>query len=76
MVRVLHQPNLPKEDIKILLRPKHGLNVSRISQALLKDGIRRAAALKAEERTEETCRKNNFKNMIVGAPQHGTRSEV
>ncbi|KAH9371400.1 hypothetical protein HPB48_022266 [Haemaphysalis longicornis] len=66
-VRVLRQPNLPKEDIKIVLRPRDGLNVSKISQALLKDGILRAAALKAEETTEDTFRTNNFKNIIVAS---------
>ncbi|KAH9364425.1 hypothetical protein HPB48_000162 [Haemaphysalis longicornis] len=66
-VRTLCQLDLPKEDIKIVLRPRDGLNVSRISQALLKDGILRDAALRAEETTEGTFGTNNFKNIIVAS---------
>ncbi|KAH9372168.1 hypothetical protein HPB48_010703 [Haemaphysalis longicornis] len=66
-VGVPRQPNLPKEDIKIVLRPRDRLNVSRIIQAPLKDGILRGAALKAEETTEDTFRTNNFKSSIVAS---------
>ncbi|KAH9379591.1 hypothetical protein HPB48_023142 [Haemaphysalis longicornis] len=38
---------------------------TKISQALLKDGILRAAALKAEETTEDIFCTNNFENIIV-----------
>ncbi|KAH9372568.1 hypothetical protein HPB48_020858 [Haemaphysalis longicornis] len=51
----------------MVLRPRDGLNVSKISQALLKEWILRAAALKAEETTEGTFRTSYFINIIVAS---------
>lgn len=45
--RPARQPQLPREDIKIVLRPREGLDVSKISQAMLRDGILRATKLMA-----------------------------
>lgn len=59
------QPDLPKEDIKIILRPRHGLDVSRTSHVLLRDCIIAAAKIDPKEADEDTMRTNNYKNIIV-----------
>ncbi|KAH9377812.1 hypothetical protein HPB48_020410 [Haemaphysalis longicornis] len=57
--------DLPKEDVKIVLRPRDGLDLARCSQALLKDGVLRAANFKAEEVDEDTLRVNTLRNIVV-----------
>lgn len=59
------QPGLPKEDIKIILRPKQGLDVARTSQVLLRDCIIAAANIDPTDADEDTMRTNNYENIIV-----------
>ncbi|KAH9373124.1 hypothetical protein HPB48_015905 [Haemaphysalis longicornis] len=65
--RPARQPQLPREDIEIVLRPREGLDVSKISQGMLRDGILRARKLTAEGAEEDTLRINALKNIIVAS---------
>lgn len=47
-----HSP-LPKEDIKVVLRPREGLNITKVSQACLRDGVLRATGLSYDEVVED-----------------------
>lgn len=63
--RLPHQPPLPKEDIKIVLRPQEGLDITKISHAGLRDGVLRATGIGYEEAAEDILRINPAKNIIV-----------
>ncbi|KAH7945010.1 hypothetical protein HPB49_004747 [Dermacentor silvarum] len=58
-------PELPKDDIKIILRPKEGLNVSKTSHLSLRDSILNAAGIHFNDAIIDTLRTNNFKNIIM-----------
>lgn len=58
-------PALPREDVKIILRPRDGLDLKRCSQALIKDCLLRAAQLKSEEVEDDTLRVNTLRNLLV-----------
>lgn len=58
-------PALPREDVKIILRPRDGLDLKRCSQALIKDCVLRAAQLKSEEVEDDTLRVNTLRNLLV-----------
>ncbi|KAH7959816.1 hypothetical protein HPB49_014007 [Dermacentor silvarum] len=57
-------PELPKDDIKIILQPKEGLNVSKTSHVSLRDSILNAAGIHVNDAIIDTLR-TNFKNIIM-----------
>lgn len=59
------QPALPREDIKIILRPREGLDVTKVSSARLRDGVFCAIGLKEQEAEGDLLRVNPEKNIIV-----------
>ncbi|KAG0418138.1 hypothetical protein HPB47_005113, partial [Ixodes persulcatus] len=59
------QPALPREDIKVILRPREGLDVSKVSSARLRDGVFCAIGLKEQEAEGDLLRVNPEKNIIV-----------
>ncbi|KAH7981201.1 hypothetical protein HPB49_022362 [Dermacentor silvarum] len=63
--QALRLPELPKDDIKIILRPKEGLNVSKTSHVSLRDSILNAAGIHVNDAIIDTLRTNNFKNIIM-----------
>lgn len=65
--RLPRQPPLPKEDIKIVLRPREGLDITKISHAELRDGVLRATGLGYDEAAEDLLRINPAKNIIVAS---------
>ncbi|KAH9380824.1 hypothetical protein HPB48_021355 [Haemaphysalis longicornis] len=58
-------PRLPKDDIKVVIRPRDGLNVARISEATLRDSILRAAGLEQELASTDIFRANQTQNIVV-----------
>ncbi|KAH7949155.1 hypothetical protein HPB49_005662 [Dermacentor silvarum] len=58
-------PELPKDDIKIILRPKERLNVSKTSHVSLRDSILNAAGIHVNDAIIDTLRTHNFKNIII-----------
>ncbi|KAM7315714.1 hypothetical protein ISCGN_005497 [Ixodes scapularis] len=65
--RLPRQPPLPKEDIKIVLRQREGLDITKISHAELRDGVLRATGLGYDEAAEDLLRINPAKNIIVAS---------
>ncbi|KAG0416217.1 hypothetical protein HPB47_006604 [Ixodes persulcatus] len=65
--RLLHQPPLPKGDIKTVLRPREGLNITKISHAGLCDGVLRATGLSYDKAAKDLFRINPAKNIIVAS---------
>ncbi|KAH7949471.1 hypothetical protein HPB49_011035 [Dermacentor silvarum] len=59
------KPHLPKEDIKIIIRPRDGFNTARYSVAQIGDCILRATGLKPEEVVKDSIRINERQNIIV-----------
>ncbi|KAH7949913.1 hypothetical protein HPB49_016830 [Dermacentor silvarum] len=59
------KPHLPKEDIKIIIRPRDGFNTARYSVAQIGDCILRATGLKPEEELKDSIRINERQNIIV-----------
>ncbi|KAH9364187.1 hypothetical protein HPB48_006287 [Haemaphysalis longicornis] len=58
-------PRLPKDDIKVVIRLRDGLNVARISEATLRDSILRAAGLEQEMASTDIFRANQTQNIVV-----------
>ncbi|KAH9364439.1 hypothetical protein HPB48_016653 [Haemaphysalis longicornis] len=65
--RLPHQPPLPSEDIKTVLRPPEGLDITKISQAGLRDGVLRATGISYDEAADDILRTNTAKNVIVAS---------
>ncbi|KAG0418625.1 hypothetical protein HPB47_004702 [Ixodes persulcatus] len=59
------QPQLPREDIQIMVRPPDGLNISKLSDALIRDGVLRAATVTIAEAEDDIYRSCVGKNIIV-----------
>ncbi|KAG0419275.1 hypothetical protein HPB47_004238 [Ixodes persulcatus] len=59
------QPALPREDIKVILRPREGLDVTKVSSARPRDGVFCAIGLKEQEAEGDLLRVNPEKNIIV-----------
>ncbi|KAG0410373.1 hypothetical protein HPB47_012518 [Ixodes persulcatus] len=59
------QPALPREDIKVILRPREGLDVTKVSSATLRDGVFCAIGLKEQDAEGDLLRVNPEKNIIV-----------
>ncbi|XP_077528376.1 uncharacterized protein LOC144140039, partial [Haemaphysalis longicornis] len=58
-------PQLPKEDIKIILRPRDGLNVKKLSDAQIRDAVFAAASVTRDEAEEDILRSNPTKNIVI-----------
>lgn len=68
-------PALPREDIKIILRPREGLDVTKVSSAGLRDGVFRAIRLAEQEAEGDLLRVNPEKNLIVISTPSMKRAE-
>lgn len=73
--RAPRQPHLPSEDIKIVLRPRTGLDVTKVSHAGLRDGVLRATGLTHDEAVEDLLRINSEKNIIVASTPSMQRAQ-
>lgn len=58
-------PKLPKDDIKVVIRPRDGLNVVRVSDAALRGSILLAAGVEPETSIEYLLRANTEQNIRV-----------
>ncbi|KAH9361040.1 hypothetical protein HPB48_002902 [Haemaphysalis longicornis] len=61
----LQLPALPREDIKIILRAREGLDVTKASSAGLRDGIFRVIGVAEQEAEGYLQQANAEKNLIV-----------
>ncbi|KAH9369022.1 hypothetical protein HPB48_002632 [Haemaphysalis longicornis] len=58
-------PRLPRDDVKVVIRPREGINVARVSDATLRDSVLQAAGLEPAEATEDLLRVNHEQNILV-----------
>ncbi|KAH9361160.1 hypothetical protein HPB48_003022 [Haemaphysalis longicornis] len=58
-------PQLPKEDIKIIPRPRDGLNVKKLSDAQIRDAVFAAASFTRDEAEEDILQSNPTKNIVI-----------
>lgn len=65
---------LPREEIKIVLRPRGGLNVGRIDASRLMAAIFAAAGTSLQESKEDTMCTNVAQNIIVISTSHEGRA--
>ncbi|KAH9368169.1 hypothetical protein HPB48_016987 [Haemaphysalis longicornis] len=68
-------PHLPREDLKIVVRPRNGLNVSELSEAQLRDCITRATGLEPTQAADDILRTNPKQNTFVISTPSVTRAE-
>lgn len=67
---------LPKEDIKVILRPRGGLNVARTEAPKLMEAIFEMAGTTLQESREDTICTNNAQNIIVISTPHEQRARM
>ncbi|KAL1416927.1 hypothetical protein MTO96_027369 [Rhipicephalus appendiculatus] len=67
-------PLLPRNDFKIVIRPRGGLDVATTGTVRLASAIYRAANVPAHEAGEDTVCSNNRQNIIVGSIRHATHA--
>ncbi|KAH9362783.1 hypothetical protein HPB48_015254 [Haemaphysalis longicornis] len=60
------------DNIKVVIRPRAGLNVARVSDATLRDSILLAAGLEPETATEDLLRANHEQNILATVPRRDT----
>lgn len=63
-------PKLPKDQIKIIVRPKGGLDVSRADVVLLAQALAMAAALSEQQAKDDTVCPNKVQNILVISTPH------
>ncbi|KAH9379065.1 hypothetical protein HPB48_021932 [Haemaphysalis longicornis] len=75
-IRLPRQPALPKGDIKIVLRPRDGLDNAKMNDAQIRDGAVSATAIKKEEAEDDLLRTIPKQNIIIlhGDEQHRNTS--
>ncbi|KAG0427807.1 hypothetical protein HPB47_025169 [Ixodes persulcatus] len=69
-------PHLPREDLKIVVRPRNGLNVSELSEAQLRDCIARATGIEPEQAADDILRASPKQNTFVISTPSVTRAEA
>ncbi|KAH7972570.1 hypothetical protein HPB52_013566 [Rhipicephalus sanguineus] len=75
VLRAGKMPPLPQDDIKIVIRPRGGLNISKIGAAAMADAILTAAGISQEDLCHDTLCPNLQQNiMVVTIPQRENAS--
>ncbi|KAH6944760.1 hypothetical protein HPB50_004940 [Hyalomma asiaticum] len=67
-------PPLPREEIKIVIRPQGGLNILKIGAPTVTTAIFAPAKIAKEESTEDTVCPNPRQNIVVGTIQDSVPS--
>lgn len=67
IIRAGRMPVLPKEDTKIVIRPRGGLNISKIGAAAVADAILAAAGIRPDELSQDTLCPNLQQNIMVAS---------
>ncbi|XP_075534351.1 uncharacterized protein LOC142568178 [Dermacentor variabilis] len=63
--RAPRQPRLPKNDIKIVIRPRDGFNVSKLGDAQIRDSILQITGITTKEAEDDIYRSCMDNNVIV-----------
>lgn len=65
IIRRGRMPPLPREDIKIVIRVRGGLNISKIGPTVVADAINTAACIEGSKREADTICPNYQQNIVV-----------
>ncbi|KAH9379314.1 hypothetical protein HPB48_012163 [Haemaphysalis longicornis] len=65
--RMPRQPPLLKKHIKVVFRPRTGLDVTKVSNAGIRDGVLCVTGLSYEEAAEDLIRINSIRNIIIAS---------
>ncbi|KAH7943439.1 hypothetical protein HPB52_008381 [Rhipicephalus sanguineus] len=63
-------PRLPKDQIKVIMRPRGGLDVARVKLMLLPRAINMAAALTEQQAEDVTMCGNKLQNILIISTSH------
>ncbi|KAH7959149.1 hypothetical protein HPB49_008936 [Dermacentor silvarum] len=70
VLRAGRMPSLPRNDIKIVIRPRSGLDISKIGAVTVSDAILAAAGISQEDLCQDTLCPNLQQNiMVAGTPK-------
>ncbi|KAH6948018.1 hypothetical protein HPB50_022456 [Hyalomma asiaticum] len=67
IIRASWMPQLPKEDFKIIIRPKGGLDIAKTGPTVVADAILLAASLRQKDQDTDTICPNLQKNIVVAS---------
>ncbi|KAK8778976.1 hypothetical protein V5799_019682 [Amblyomma americanum] len=65
LLKAARMPELPRQDIKIVMRPRGGLNLGKVSRFEISRAIIAAANLSGEEVTQDVICPNKQQNIVV-----------
>ncbi|KAH7974154.1 hypothetical protein HPB49_010574 [Dermacentor silvarum] len=78
IVKDSRMPQLPEEHRKIIIRPRGGLNLSKVSTTAIGTAVIEASGLTAEQASEDVVCPNFTQNIVVVStpePDHATRQD-
>ncbi|KAH7978644.1 hypothetical protein HPB49_006260 [Dermacentor silvarum] len=67
VLRAGRMPSLPRNDIKIVIRPRGGLDISKIGAVMVADAILAAAGISQEDLCQDTLCPNLQQNIMVAS---------
>ncbi|KAL1474603.1 hypothetical protein MTO96_037853 [Rhipicephalus appendiculatus] len=67
IIRAGRMPSLPREDTKIVIRPRGGLNIAKVGVTLAADAILAAAGIREEDTLQDTLCPNVPQNIMVAS---------
>ncbi|XP_070393246.1 uncharacterized protein [Dermacentor albipictus] len=67
VIRAGRMPSLPRDDIKIVIRPRGGLNISKIGVVTVADAILASAGISQEDLCQDTLCPNLQQNIMVAS---------
>ncbi|KAH7976408.1 hypothetical protein HPB52_013150 [Rhipicephalus sanguineus] len=66
----LRLPRLPTDQIKVIMRPRGGMNEARVDHVVLARAITMVAALTEQQAEEDTMCPNKMQNILIISTQH------
>ncbi|KAH6919402.1 hypothetical protein HPB50_029611 [Hyalomma asiaticum] len=67
VIRASRMPHLPEDNIKIVFRPKGGLNIQKVGPILVSKALVKAANLRQDQTTEDIICPNIMQNIMVAS---------
>ncbi|KAH9367747.1 hypothetical protein HPB48_010330 [Haemaphysalis longicornis] len=66
VIKNARMPALPRDDFKIVLRPRGGINISKIGHAEVSEAVNEAAGIPKDARTRDVICPNYQQNIVIG----------
>lgn len=67
IIRASRMPHLPKNDIRIIIRPRGGLNIARVGPTTIAEAISTSAGISPSEQQADTLCPNIKQNILVAS---------